>query len=109
MRIEEIKTLIKSIGFETTYYQWPQKKVPPLPYIVWYFPRSNNFAADDHVYKQIEELNIELYTAEKNFTAEAVVENVLDGAGFVWDKSETYLKSEDMYEVLYEMEVTING
>ena len=109
MRIEEIKTLIKSIGLETTYYQWPEKKVPPLPYVVWYFPRSVNFAADDQVYKQIEELNIELYTAEKNFTAEAVVENVLDGAGFVWDKSETYLKNEDMYEVLYEMEVTING
>ena len=109
MTIEEIKALVKSIGFDATYYQWPEKKVPPLPYVVWYFPRSVNFAADDQVYQEIEELNIELYTAEKDFTAEAVVENVLDGAGIVWDKSETYLKSEDMYEVLYEMEVSING
>lgn len=109
MTIEEIKALVKSIGFDTTYYQWPEKKVPPLPYVVWYFPRSVNFAADDQVYQEITELNIELYTAEKDFTAEAVVENVLDSAGIVWDKSETYLKSEDMYEVLYETEVSING
>ena len=40
---------------------------------------------------------------------EAEIEAALEAAGLFWNKSESYLTSEHMYEVLYEMEVAINA
>lgn len=105
MNYEEIRDMIADIGLPSTYYQWPKKEVPPLPYVVFYFPRSENFDADDQVFQTIQALNVELYTSEKNFASEQAVETVLNAYGMAWDKSEIYLTDEHMYEVLYEMEV----
>lgn len=108
MTITEIKTLMTQDGTPAAYLFWPEKQVPNLPYKVWYFPNTNNFAADDKVYQQIAALNIELYTATKDFEKEQALEAVLDGAGLVWDKTETYLNTEHMFQVLYTTEVLIN-
>ena len=105
----EIKTMLGQTGLSTTYYQWPEKQAPSLPYLVWYLPESDNFAADDKVYKRVDALTVELYTETKDFATEATVEAVLDSWNMVWDKVETYLDDEKMYEVLYTMEITIDG
>lgn len=109
MTIREIAPLLATTGLPVTYGFWPKKQVPALPYLVWYLPNSSNVAADNAVYQRIDALNIELYTPTKSFATEAVVEAALDAAGFVWEKVETYLNSEHMYEVLYTTEVVING
>lgn len=109
MTYEEVKTMMESMGFPTAYYQYPINQVPSLPFTVFYYPNTNNFAADNEVYTKIESLNIELYTANKSFADEETVESVLKANNLVWQKSETYLDSEHMYEVLYEMEIYING
>lgn len=109
MRISEIKTLLAQLGLPVAYLFWPEKLAPPLPYIVWYLPNSNNFNADDRVYKRVDALNIELYTATKDFAKEAALEAILDAAGLVWDKTETYLNTEHMFQVLYTTEVLINA
>lgn len=109
MLITDIKTMLGQTGLSVTYYQWPEKEAPQLPYLVWYLPSSDNFAADDNVYKHIETLNVELYTETKDFTAEKVVEDVLDAWHMVWERTESYIESELMYEVLYTMEVTVEN
>lgn len=113
MTITEINNMLGQTGLEKTYYSWPEddpvNPVPPLPYLVWYLPNSQNFAADDRIHARIETLNIELYTATKDFAKEAAVEAVLDSNNMVWDKEESWIESEKMYEVLYFMEVVING
>lgn len=113
MLIAEINTMLGQTGLPKTYYSWPEDDpahpVPPLPYIVWYFPNTDNFAADDRVYSHIEALNIELYTRTKDFETEAAVEAVLAAHGIVWNRQESWIESEKMYEVLYTTEVIING
>lgn len=109
MLFSEIKTMLGQTGLKTTYYSWPEKEAPELPYLVWYLPASANFAADDKVYKRVETLNIELYTKNKDFATEATVEAVLEANNMVWDRVETYLDDEKMYEVLYQMEIMIDG
>lgn len=113
MLIAEINTMLGQTGLPKTYYSWPEDDpahpVPPLPYIVWYFPNTDNFAADDRVYSHIEALNIELYTRTKDFETEAAVEAVLAAHGIVWERQESWIESEKMYEVLYTTEVIING
>ena len=108
MLYTEIKTMLGQTGLPNTYYSYPIGNVPALPYIVWYLPNSDNFAADDKVYKKIETLNIELYTKTKDFATEKIVEDVLDANNMVWDKTESYLEDEHMYEVLYEMQIVID-
>jgi hypothetical protein len=109
MKHSDIAPILEQTRLPVTYGYWPEGHAPKLPYLVWYLPGSVNMAADDAVYQRIDDLNVELYTKTKDFATEAAVEAVLDGAGLVWDKEETYLSDEHMYEVLYTMEVIING
>lgn len=108
MTDKDVADMIREAGLPTAYYQYPVKEVPPLPYTVYYYPNTDNFGADDKVYTKINALNIELYTKDKSPTIEAQVENVLASHNLFWNKTEAYLDSEKMYEVLYEMEI-ING
>lgn len=109
MKFSDIDTMLGQTGLQVTYYSWPEKQVPPLPYLVWYLPSSDNFAADDKVYQRIDALNVELYTKTKDFAKESAVEAVLDANHLFWNKTEAYLEDEHMYEVLYEMEIIIDA
>ena len=108
MTDKQVADMIKASGLPTVYYQYNTKNVPPLPYTVYYYPNSDNFGADDKVYTKVNALNIELYTAVKSPAVEAQLEAVLESNGLFWNKTEAFLDSENMYEVLYEMEI-ING
>ena len=109
MKFNEISTMLGQTGLKKTYYSWPEKEAPPLPYLVWYLPSSDNFVADDKVFQRIDALNVELYTKTKDFATEIAVEAVLDANNLVWSKTEAYLDDEKMYEVLYEMEIIIDA
>lgn len=109
MTFEEVAEMIEGMGFPYAYMSFPIGQAPDLPYIVFYYPSSSNMAADDKVYQRVDSLNIELYTPVKSFEDEAAVEAVLDSNNLVWDKTETYIDSEHMYEVLYQTEIVING
>ena len=66
---------------------------------------SENFAADNVVYMEFSNLSIELYTDEKDPELEDRVEAVLNAHELFWNKSEVWIKSEKLYEVLYQMTV----
>ena len=108
MTISEVKTMIASIGYPSTYYEF-QGSAPTKPFVVWYFPNGNDFYADGENYQKIEQINIELYTHTKNFDAEATVEAILTQNGLSWSREEQMLDQESGYEVLYITEVLING
>ena len=78
---------------------------PDLPYVVFHYPSSNDFGADNENYVSIDNLAIELYTENKDFTNESNVEAVLSQNGLFFDKTETYLNTEHMYMVLYEIQI----
>lgn len=107
MTYQEVYTMLQGIGLPVTYYQWPEDHAPDPPYLVFYYPGDNDFKADDSNYAKIRQLVVELYTDEKDFAQEAAVEAALDG--MVYERDETYLDSERMFEVSYTMEVLING
>lgn len=109
MKRKEIAEMLAATGYPVTYLQWPEKKVPPLPYICYYYPSMEPETADDTHYAQFYTLNVELYTKEKQFDVENNVEQALLNAGLVFTKEESYLNDENMYEELYMMEVLIDG
>ena len=57
------------------------------------------------MYFSFKMLDIELYTDVKNPELERQVESVLKKRKIYYTKSEVWIESEKLYEVLYEMEV----
>lgn len=51
--------------------------------------------------------NIELYTDTKNLTVEQQVEAVLDKYGIFYERSEVWISSEKLYEVMYTFEMEV--
>lgn len=109
MTYEELASMIDEMGYPNAYYQFYEHNVPDLPYVIFYLPNSANFGADNIVYQKGSRLNIELYTSNKSYEDEAKIESILNQYGFFYEKTESFLESENMYEVLYEMEMIINA
>ena len=108
MTYKEIAEMVAGIGFSYAYRFFPEESVPDLPYIVYYYPSNDDFGADNLNYVPIANLNIELYTQNKDFVSEASVEAVLEANGFFYQKTEYYLQTERMYEVLYQVQALIS-
>ena len=71
--------------------------------------RPSSAIADGRVYFKIEEVRIELYTDRKDPAAESKVEAVLDQHGIFYARSEVWIESEKLYEVLYSFEMEGNN
>jgi len=109
MSIDEIKQMLSEMGIEYRYHHFETEDAITPPFLIWVLPGSDNFMADGITYQGIQQLDLELYTDSKNFELEKTVENVLKSHGIPWNKKELFIESENMFEVLYEMEVIING
>lgn len=107
MTFSNIATMINDTGLLNAYYSFPENSNPVLPYILFYYPNNNDLTADNRNYQTIVRLNIELYTENKDFTTEALIEETLNANGLVYSRSESYIDSEHMYEVLFEADVII--
>ena len=102
--MDDLMQLMEEIGLPFAYDHFAEGESPDPPFITFLLPGSDNFAADGKVYLKIDEVHIELYTDEKNPETEALVEDVLDAHEIFYDKTEVWIESEKLYEVLYSFE-----
>ena len=109
MTHSKIMELLDETGIPYAYDHFKEGESPDPPFITFRYPGSNNFGADGIVWRKIQELNIELYTNSKRPDIEEQLEAVLDENELFYDKSETWIDSEKLYEVLYELEVVFNA
>ena len=105
MTHKEVMEMVDEIGLPSAYDHFAEGESPEPPFVVYLYPKANHFAADGKVYFKINQLNIELYTDIKNVELEQKLEAVFDLHGIFYVKSEVWIESEHLYEVLYEMEV----
>lgn len=107
MTFQEVNTMIESFGLPSSYYQFPEGTGQEPPFITFYFTGSDDLGADNINYAKIRELVIELYTDNKSFETEAVIEAALTSAGLYFSQEETFLDSERMHMVSYSMQIVI--
>lgn len=109
--MDEIMNIMNALGIPYAYDHFAEGESPEPPFICFLLPGSNNFSADGRVYLKVSEVHIELYTDLKDPEVEEQVETVLDQYGIFYNKTEVWIESERLYEVLYsfEMEETRNG
>ena len=106
MTHQEVLKMMDEMKLPYAYHHFVEGESPDPPFLVFLYPNSDNFAADGMVYFKVNRLNIELYTDLKDVELEETVEAVLDKhGGIFYEKSEVWIESENLYEVLYQMEV----
>ena len=105
MAKELVEEILDEVGLPYRYHHFEAEEAVEPPFICWIVPGSGNFAADGKVYFQTDDVNIELYTDFKNFELEEKIEGVLDQKGIYWEKTEVYIESERLYEVIYELSI----
>lgn len=103
-----VTKILEELGLPFAYDHFAEGESPETPFICYLSPGSDNFAADGKVYYKINEFHIELYTDYKDPKLEKRLEDILDGASIFYEKSETWIESEKLYEVLYTFEMEAN-
>ena len=106
--MEQIVKILEETELPFAYNHFAEGESPDPPFICYLVSNSDNFAADGKVYYKINELHIELYTDCKDLSAEQKLEDVLDANGIYYEKSEVWIESEKLYEVLYTFEMEVN-
>lgn len=109
MTYDEIFEIAEEAGLPVVYDHFAEGESPDPPFLIFLYPSSNNFSADGKVYVKINLLRFELYTDKKQPDIEENLETVFDKHGLFYDKSEVWIAEEQLYEVLYEMEVIQNA
>lgn len=92
------------LDMQAAYDHWEEGNVPEMPYVLYRFRGSNNFVADGKVYLEINQIDLELYTENKDIYSEEKVKRWIDSIGIPFEKTEDYIETERMYRILYEME-----
>lgn len=105
--MEELLKILSETQIPFAYHHFAEGESPEPPFICYLLSGSNNFSADGKVYYKINEVHIELYTDLKDLAVEQQLEDVLDEQGIFYKKSETWIESEKLYEVLYTFEMEV--
>ena len=103
--MERLMAILNSIGIPYAYDHFAEGESPEPPFLCYLLPGSDNFSADGKVYHKISEVRLELYTDYKDLASEQKVEDTLDAAGLFYNKTETWIDSEKLYEVLYSFDM----
>lgn len=105
MSYEDINEMMQEIRMPYAYHHFAEGESPEPPFLLFLSPGENTFSADNLMYHSFKQLDIELYTDVKSPETEQRVEEVLLQHELYYTKTETWIESEKLYEVLYELEV----
>lgn len=107
--MDSLIKMIEEIKLPFAYDHFAEGESPQPPYLCYFLSDTNNFAADGRVYLKVNEVHIELYTDIKDLLVEQKIESVLDDHDVFYEKSETWIESEKLYEVLYTFEMEVRS
>ena len=105
--MDKILAVLQAAGIPFAYDHFAEGEAVDPPFICYLLPGSDNFSADGRVYYKINEVHIELYCYSKDPALEATLEAVLDEHGIFYNKTEVWIESEKLYEVLYTFEMEV--
>lgn len=106
LTLEQLALILQSTGLPVAYSHFVESENDPLPqppFIVYLVAYSSNFGADNSVYYQIRNIQIELYTDTKDEEIEHLVEQALNENELFYQTTETYIESEQLFQKIYEV------
>ena len=107
MTHNEVFEVLEELSLPIAYDHFAEGESPDPPFVCFLYPRNYPTGADNTVYYQLHELDIELYTDAKDPVLEQRVEKLLTEHEMFFHKSEVWIEEEKMYEVLYEVVIDL--
>ena len=99
MTLEELKTRCEGQGFNYAYGLFKDEIAPP--HLIAITRDSNNFKADNKVYKKDIEIQLDYTYTVKNLEDQSKIEDTIL-SDVAWDKTdEVYLEDEEVWQVSY--------
>ena len=105
--MDELLYILGETQIPFAYDHFAEGESPDPPFLCYLLPGSNNFSADGRVYYKIGRVNLELYTDRKDPEVEQKLEDALDAASIFYNKTEVWIDSEKLYEVLFSFEISM--
>jgi hypothetical protein len=105
MTYDDIVTMLEEAGLPLAYDHFAEGEAPDPPFLLFLSPSSVSFGADNIVYQSFPEINVELYTDKKDPELEKRIEDIFTRHEVYFLKSESWIDSEKLYEVLYELTI----
>lgn len=106
MNLNELKTILQATGYPVAYLRFLETEnetLPKPPFIVYLVAYSSNFMADNQVLKEIDVVQIELYTVKKDEDAETKLATILNENELPYSTTETFIETENLYQKIYEV------
>lgn len=103
MELKELVKILEKLEIPIAYNHFSTFQKPP--YLVYKVTSTNNFIADNKVYQKIRKVDLELYTENKNEELEQKLETILCENEMAFEMFETYIESEAVYQVIYEISI----
>lgn len=103
MTYDEIVTMLEEANLPLAYDHFAEGESPDTPFLVFLSPSEEIFGADNISYAAFPEINVELYTDKKHPNLEKKLEEIFKRHDVFYLKSETWIESERLYEVLYQI------
>lgn len=105
MTYEEIHEMMLEMGLPFAYHHFSEGEAPEPPFLLFLSPGEDAFSADNVAYHNFKQLDLELYTDRKSPEVEEQIEDIFSQHEIYFTKTETWIESEKLYEVLYEMTI----
>ena len=105
--MDKIVGMLEEIGIPFAYSHFAEGESPEPPFLCYLLPRSDNFSADGAVYHKLSVVHFEVYTDKKDRALENRLEDVLDKNNIFYNKSEVWINSEKLYEIIYTFELEV--
>lgn len=103
MTLEELKTKCEKAGFQYAYGAFKEEVEPP--HLVAITVATNNFMADNKVYKKKTPIKLDYTYEDKDEEEQNKIEDKIL-SNIAWDKTdETYLSDEKIWQVSYFFEI----
>ena len=103
MSLTELKEVLEATGLPVAYLAF--KTAQQLPFIVYREVNTDNFFADNKVYKKCLYVDIELYTENKAIETEEIIETILFENEIAWNATDTHIEAEEMFQRVYEIKL----
>lgn len=97
-----LETALSGIGVPLAYGRFKSEQKPP--FMIWLGAGQDVMPADDTFIWDKNNYRLEYYFTKKDETKETAIEQALLSGGFRYSKSEdTYIESEDLFVIYYEV------
>jgi hypothetical protein len=101
MTITEFVTLLESIGMPVALNRFSETQKPP--YIVYFDVGSENFSADNVVYCEFINIDVELYTTHVNDALENQIKQLFTDNEIYYEWSRNWIEQEKIYQTTFEV------